>query len=134
MVWLLVFSATFNHISVISRTWRSVLINGGNRNTRRKPPTCRKSLTNGVRTHTFRQWLKQPCDYGHDGPDSPLEDNYVLPFLSSVMFFCISKHSTHITRGIEREAVFSTVSQTYVTNQIHMHNLSSNLPQELGSL
>jgi membrane-bound metal-dependent hydrolase YbcI (DUF457 family) len=39
-----------------------------------------------------------------------------------------------ITEIWERVAVFSTVSQTYVTNQIHMHNLSSNLPQELGSL
>ena len=37
----MVFNATFNNISVIS--WRSISIGGGNR---RKPPTCRKSLTN----------------------------------------------------------------------------------------
>ena len=33
----MVFNATFNNISVIS--WRSVLFGGGNRKTRRKPPT-----------------------------------------------------------------------------------------------
>ena len=40
--WFMVFNANFNNISVIS--WRSVL-GGGNRSTRRKPPACRKSLT-----------------------------------------------------------------------------------------
>ena len=40
----MVFNATFNNISVIS--WWSVFISGGNQRTRRKPPTCRKSLTN----------------------------------------------------------------------------------------
>jgi len=39
--WFMVFNATFNNISVIS--WRSISIGGGNQ---RKPPTCRKSLTN----------------------------------------------------------------------------------------
>jgi hypothetical protein len=39
-----VFSASFNNISVIS--WRSVFIGGGNWCTRRKPPTCSKSLKN----------------------------------------------------------------------------------------
>ena len=39
----MVFNATFNNISVIS--WQSVFIGGGNR---RKPPTCRKSLTNFI--------------------------------------------------------------------------------------
>jgi len=34
----MVFNATFNNISVI--------FGGGNRNTRKKPPTCRKLLTN----------------------------------------------------------------------------------------
>ena len=43
---LTVFNATFNNISVIS--WRSVFIGGGNRRIRRKPPTCRKSLTNVI--------------------------------------------------------------------------------------
>ena len=43
-VCLMVFNTTFNNISVIS--WRSVLFHGGNRRTQRKPPTCRKSLTN----------------------------------------------------------------------------------------
>ena len=41
LVW---FIATFNHISVIS--WRQ-FIGGGNRSSRRKPPTCSKSLTYG---------------------------------------------------------------------------------------
>jgi len=41
-----VFNATFNNISAIS--WRSVLFGGGNRSTRRKPPTCHKSLTNFI--------------------------------------------------------------------------------------
>ena len=40
----MVFSALFNNISV--RSWQSVFICGGNRSTWRKPPTCRKSLTN----------------------------------------------------------------------------------------
>ena len=40
----MVLNATFNNISVI--LWWSVLIGGGNRSTQRKPPTCRKSLTN----------------------------------------------------------------------------------------
>ena len=46
MVWVgfMVFSATFNNISVIS--WWLVIIGGGNWRIRRKPPTCRKSLTN----------------------------------------------------------------------------------------
>ena len=43
-VCLMVFNTTFNNISVM--LWRSVFIGGGNRRTRRKPPTCRKSLTN----------------------------------------------------------------------------------------
>ena len=38
----MVFNATLNNISVIS--WRSVFIGGGNWRTRRKLPTCRKSL------------------------------------------------------------------------------------------
>jgi len=42
----MVFSATFNNISVIS--WLSVLFGGGNRSTRRKPLICRKSLTNFI--------------------------------------------------------------------------------------
>jgi len=38
------FNATFNNISVIQ--WQLVvLLVGGNRSTRGKPPTCRKSLT-----------------------------------------------------------------------------------------
>ena len=40
---VMVFNATFNNISVIS--WRTV---EKNRITRRKPPTCRKSLTNFI--------------------------------------------------------------------------------------
>jgi hypothetical protein len=35
---VMVFNATFNNI----------FIDGGNRNTKRKPPTCRKSLTNFI--------------------------------------------------------------------------------------
>ena len=45
-VGVMVFNATFNNISVIS--WRSVLLGGGNRTTRRIRPTCRKSLTNFI--------------------------------------------------------------------------------------
>jgi len=41
-----VFNAIFNNISAIS--WRSVLLDGGNRTTRRKPPTYRKSMTNFI--------------------------------------------------------------------------------------
>jgi len=42
----MVLKTTFNNISVIS--WRSILIGGGNRSTRRKPPICHKSLTNFI--------------------------------------------------------------------------------------
>jgi len=45
MVSVMVFNATFNNISVIS--WLS-FIGGGNWSTRRKQPTCRKSLTNFI--------------------------------------------------------------------------------------
>jgi len=41
-VCFMMFDATFNNISVIS--WVS-FIDGGNRSTQRKPPTCHKSLT-----------------------------------------------------------------------------------------
>ena len=37
-VWLMMFNATFNNISVIS--WRSVFIGGGIWRTRRRPPAC----------------------------------------------------------------------------------------------
>ena len=47
MVRGMVFNATFNNISVISYIAVAVsFIDGGNRSTRRKSPTCRKSLTN----------------------------------------------------------------------------------------
>jgi len=39
----MVFNVTFNNISVI--LWQIVIIGGGNRSTRRNPPTCRKLLT-----------------------------------------------------------------------------------------
>jgi hypothetical protein len=42
----MVFDATFNNISVISCAVS--FIRGGNRMTRRKPPTCHKSLTNFI--------------------------------------------------------------------------------------
>jgi hypothetical protein len=51
--WFMVLNATFNNISDIS--WRSVLLveypekgSEGNRSARRKPPICRKSLTNFI--------------------------------------------------------------------------------------
>jgi len=40
------FTAFFNNIPVI--LWRSVLIGGENRGSRRKPSTYRKSLTNSI--------------------------------------------------------------------------------------
>jgi len=45
MVWLMVFDATFNNISVTLYIVMVSFIGGGNR---RKPPTCRKSLTNFI--------------------------------------------------------------------------------------
>ena len=42
----MVINATFNNISAIS--WQPVFIGGGNRSTRRKLPTCRKSQTNFI--------------------------------------------------------------------------------------
>jgi len=41
-----ILNATFNNIPVIS--WGSALLVEENRSTRRKPPTCRKSLTNCI--------------------------------------------------------------------------------------
>jgi hypothetical protein len=48
MVWfgVLVLYVTFNNILVIA--WRSVLLVEEARSTQRKPPTCRKSLTNFI--------------------------------------------------------------------------------------
>jgi len=40
------FNATFNNISIIS--WWSFLLGGGNRSTRRKLPTCHRSLANFI--------------------------------------------------------------------------------------
>ena len=59
----MVFNATFNNISVIS--WRSVLsvVGGGNRSTRRKPPTCRKSLTTFITPPQERDSKPQDTDY-----------------------------------------------------------------------
>jgi len=42
----MVFNATFNNISV--NIVAVSFIGGGNRSTRRKPPTCRKLLTNFI--------------------------------------------------------------------------------------
>jgi len=42
----MVFYATFNNISVTMYIVMVSFIGGGNRNTQRKPLTCRKSLTN----------------------------------------------------------------------------------------
>jgi hypothetical protein len=44
LVWFMVFNATFNNY--FSYIMTVSFIGGGNRSTRRKPPTCRKSLTN----------------------------------------------------------------------------------------
>ena len=70
---VMVYNTSFNNISVI--LWRSVFfLCGGNRSTRRKPPTCRKSLTklfhimlywvhlamSGIRIHNvsgYKHWL-----------------------------------------------------------------------------
>ena len=43
---VMVFNNTFNNISVMS--WRSVLLVEETKSTRRKPQTCRKSLTNFI--------------------------------------------------------------------------------------
>jgi hypothetical protein len=46
---VMVFNATFNNISVIVVV--SFIVGGGNQRTRRKSPTCRKSLTNFKISH-----------------------------------------------------------------------------------
>ena len=57
LIWFLVFNATkqyFNYIMVVS------FIGGGNLSTRRKPPTCHKSLTNVIIViimYRFLQWI-----------------------------------------------------------------------------
>ena len=48
----MVFNSTYNNISVIS--WQSILLVVETRETRRKPPTCHKSLTNYVVSNTPR--------------------------------------------------------------------------------
>ena len=47
LVGFMVFSATFNNISIIYIVMVS-FIGGGNQSARRKPSTCRKSLTNFI--------------------------------------------------------------------------------------
>jgi len=53
--WVIVFNATFNNISVIS--WRSVLLVEEAGVIRRKPSTCRKSLTNFITYMLYRVHL-----------------------------------------------------------------------------
>ena len=71
-------STLFRYVVAVS------LVDGGNRRTRRKPPTCCKSMTNiiayiyrvhiamsGIRTYNFsgdRHWLQLPCDHDHHDP------------------------------------------------------------------
>ena len=63
-VCFMVFNATFNNISVIS--WWSVLFGRGYRSTRRKIPTCRKSLTKFI-CHSTLYILNRTCifEYSH---------------------------------------------------------------------
>ena len=61
-VWFMVINATFNIISVIYIMAVS-FIGGGNRSTRRKSPTCRKSLTNFI---TYLVWDHRQVEI-HDG-------------------------------------------------------------------
>jgi len=74
------FQQYFSYIVVVS------FIGGRNRNTQRKPPTCRKSITHlqlansGIRTHNFsddRDWLDivvypTIIRHDHDGHSEPL--------------------------------------------------------------
>ena len=53
-VWFMVFNATFQQY--FSYVVAVSFIGGGNRSTRRKPPTCRRSLTN------FITFLKRPVE------------------------------------------------------------------------
>ena len=53
----MVFTATFINISVISWLYSVSFIGGGNRSTRRKPPTCRKSVTNLINIILYRVHL-----------------------------------------------------------------------------
>ena len=58
--WIRVSNVSFNNISVIYRGSPLYNIGGGNRSTRRKPSTCRKSLTNLMLYHNVcggRHWL-----------------------------------------------------------------------------
>jgi hypothetical protein len=50
LVWFMVLNVNFNNISVIS--WRCFIVGGWNRSTRRRPPSCHKSLTT-----TWRNWF-----------------------------------------------------------------------------
>ena len=61
-VWFMVINATFNIISVIYIMAVS-FIGGGNRSTRRKSPTCRKSQTNFI---TYLVWDHRQVEI-HDG-------------------------------------------------------------------
>ena len=50
LVWFMVFNSTFNNISVTQKMYIVAVsfIDEGNRSTRRKPLTCRRSLTNSI--------------------------------------------------------------------------------------
>ena len=77
------FNATFNEISAIWR--RSVFICGGNQSTRRKPSTCRQSLTNSI---TYRVCL---AIHQHiiTKANIRLPSVYILPYICPLLLYIV---------------------------------------------
>jgi len=85
---VITFNATFNDISVIS--WRSVFIGERNQSTRRKPPTCRQSLTNFI---TYRVCLAIRQQIIANA-NRRLPSVWILPYMCSSLLYivCFFEH------------------------------------------
>jgi hypothetical protein len=119
----MVFDATFNNISVS-------FIGGGNRGTRRKPPTCRKSMTNFYHRMVYTSpWsrfeLTTPVVIGTDSIGSSKSNyhiydhghDYCTMFYHLYSFFVLSYYVS--LRSEFRVVMFFTIS-VYKRCSVHL--------------
>ena len=101
----MVFNSTFNNISVIS--WRFSFIGGGNWNTWRKQPNCRKSLTNFI---TY-------CCIEYTSPWTQFELTTLVVIGTDCIGSCKSNYHTIMTTTAPSFdcTIFINVCQLYIT-------------------